>query len=126
MPERLRVFVDTSVIISGFASNTGASSVIRDLAEAGLIEMVVSEQVVIEADRNIGAKLPGLVGRFREFLKALGPEIAEEASAQMVHEVEAWMDRKDAPMMASAITAKVAYLVTLDAKDVMTEQTEKT
>ena len=49
---------------SRVASWTGASGAVLDLCEAEVIRMVISRQVIVEADRNFLAKLPRLVSRF--------------------------------------------------------------
>jgi predicted nucleic acid-binding protein len=67
--QKIKVFIDTNVLIAGVNSVTGASAAILDLCEARVLQMVVSRQVLIEADRNFAAKFPQLVGRFRQALR---------------------------------------------------------
>jgi hypothetical protein len=55
----VRVFVDTSVLLAGLASPRGAANLILTLAEAELLTVVLSEEVLIEAERNLQRKLPG-------------------------------------------------------------------
>lgn len=114
--KKIKVFIDTSVLIAGVASLTGASGTVLDLCEAETIQMVVSRQVLVEADRNLLAKLPNLVGEFRRFIRDLAPLMVEDPPAASVEKAAAIIDRKDAAILAAAIEAQVDYLITLDRK----------
>jgi predicted nucleic acid-binding protein len=46
-----RIFADSSVLIAGCGSRTGASHAVLTMAEIGLFKLVVSEQVLEECDR---------------------------------------------------------------------------
>lgn len=111
-----RVFLDTSVLLAGLASPTGASSMILALAEAELITLVVSEQVLVEAERNLQEKLPRAISEYRRFLiacpldKAAAPTAADVAVAREI------LHPKDASILAAAVAAQVDYLVTLNRK----------
>lgn len=61
----LRVFFDTSALIAGCFSNTGASFALLQLAGLGIIDGQISDEVRIEAERNIGAKLPSALPALR-------------------------------------------------------------
>jgi predicted nucleic acid-binding protein len=61
----LRVFVDSDVLLAGSASTTGASHLILQLSELGLIDAVGSEQVRREVERNLKRKLPAALPDFR-------------------------------------------------------------
>ncbi len=67
------MFIDTNVLIAGVNSVTGASATVLDLCEARILQMVISRQIVVEADRNFAAKFPQLIGRFRQFMHHLAP-----------------------------------------------------
>ena len=112
--QRIKVFIDTSVLIAGVASVTGASAVVLDLCEAESIQMVISRQVLVEADRNFSSKLPNLVLQFRQFIRTLVPVMVEDPPTAAVEWAAKFIDRKDATILAAAIEAKVDYLITLD------------
>jgi putative PIN family toxin of toxin-antitoxin system len=114
--EKIRVFVDTNVLIAGIASVSGASGTVLDLCEAGIVQMVISRQVLIEADRNISSKLPGLVEPFRRFIRDLAPLMMEEPSPASLEKCEGLVDRKDAAILATALDAEADFLITLDKK----------
>ena len=98
------------------ASVTGASAAVLDLCEAEILQMVVSRQVLVEADRNFSAKLPNLVMQFRRFLQNLAPLMVEDPPAKAVEKAASLVDRKDAAILAAAMESEVDYLITLDKK----------
>jgi hypothetical protein len=53
-------------------------SMVLDLCEAESIQMVISRQVLVEADRNFSSKLPKLVIQFRKFIRNLAPLMVED------------------------------------------------
>ena len=114
--QKIKVFIDTSVLIAGVASLTGASAAVLDLCEAESIQMVISRQVLVEADRNFSVKLPGLVNEFRQFIRNLAPLMVEDPPAAAVERSASLIDRKDAAILAAAIESKVEFLITLDKK----------
>jgi predicted nucleic acid-binding protein len=104
---------------------TGASATILDLCEAQVLQMVVSRQVLIEADRNFTAKFPQLVGRFRQFMQHLAPLMIEDPTPESVEEAATIVDRKDAPILAAAENAKVDFLITLDKRHFLNPKTRQ-
>jgi putative PIN family toxin of toxin-antitoxin system len=111
--QKIKVFIDTNVLIAGVNSVTGASATILDLCEARVLQMVVSRQVLIEADRNFVAKFPQLVGRFRQFMHNLAPLMVEDPTPESMEKAATIIDRKDAPILAAAENANVDFLITL-------------
>ena len=116
-----KVFLDTSALIAGIASSKGAAREILRLAEIGLIEAAVSRQVVVEADRNIGAKLPECLDDFRAYVGTLAPVLIEDPSAKEVKRYSLLIDPGDAPILAAALASKADYLVTWDIKHFITK-----
>jgi putative PIN family toxin of toxin-antitoxin system len=120
--DRWRVFLDTSVLISGTISRTGGSATILDLGEAEEILVVVSRQVLIEADRVFSAKFPEFARRFRDFLHNLAPLVVEDPSSEAVREAAEVIHPDDAAILAAARSSSLDYLVTLDARHFKTPQ----
>jgi predicted nucleic acid-binding protein len=104
------------VLVSGVISQTGASSAILDLGEAGEIMIVLSKGVLVETDRVFEKKFPGLVGEFRGFIKNLSPIVTADATAQEIREAESVIDKDDAPILAAAKKISIHYLVSLDTR----------
>ena len=106
------VFIDTSALIAGILSPTGAAHEVLRLCEAGVVKALMSRQVLVEADRNISEKLPALLSEYRVFLKHLSPLIVEDPSKLAVEQACEIIHHNDAPILAAAIEASVDYLVT--------------
>jgi putative PIN family toxin of toxin-antitoxin system len=123
--QKIKVFIDTNVLIAGVNSVTGASATILDLCEARVLQMVVSRQVLIEADRNFAAKFPQLVGRFRQFMHNLAPLMVEDPTPESMEKAATIIDRKDAPILAAAENANVDFLITLDKKHFLNPKTRQ-
>ena len=51
-----RIFADSSILIAGAASKTGASRAVLTMAEIGLFKILISEQVLEECQRNLYKK----------------------------------------------------------------------
>jgi predicted nucleic acid-binding protein len=111
---KIKVFIDTSVLIAGVHSVTGESATVLDLCEARVLQMVLSRQVLVEADRNFAAKFPQLLGRFRQFMQHLAPLMVEDPTPESMAKAATIVDRKDAPILAAAQNANVDFLITLE------------
>jgi len=117
---RPKVFLDSSALIAGIASSKGAAREILRLAEIGLIEIIVSRQVVVETDRNITAKLPECLNDFRNYLETLAPMLVADPSQRAILRFSSLIQRHDAPILAAAVAAQADYLVSWDQKHFMT------
>jgi putative PIN family toxin of toxin-antitoxin system len=123
--QKIKVFIDTNVLIAGVNSVTGASATLLDLCEAGVLQMVVSRQVLIEADRNFAAKFPQLIGRFRQFMHNLAPLMVEDPTPESMEKAATIVDRKDAPILAATQNANVDFLITLDKRHFLNPKTRQ-
>ena len=110
---KTKIFIDTSVIIAGLVSSTGASAAILDLCESEILEMVINKQVLVEADRNFENKFPGLVQEFRNFIKDTSPTLVADPTNAEIRKAQKLINSKDSPILAAALREKV-NLVTLD------------
>jgi len=122
-PRRLRVCIDADALFAGAASATGASHLILQLGELGVIELGVPEQAVIEAERNLRAKLPAALPAFRTMVDACTtrlPMSSRRAAALLARSGDA--DPKDAPILAAAIAGECRWLVTFNVRDYRTER----
>ena len=115
-----RIFFDTSVYIAALLSPNGAAGELVRLAEAGVIRMVVSEEVIVEADRVLAVKFPELIQESRRLWKHLNPEMAPNPSASHVKPFLEKLSKGDASILCSAHLAKVRAFVTWNTRDFMT------
>jgi len=113
---RLKVFLDTSALIAGLASSKGAARELLRLAELELIDIVLSRQVIVEADRNIEAKMPEIMYEYRAFIELLAPVLVDDPSPRDIKKYSALIDSDDAPILAAAVLSGVDCLVTWDRK----------
>ncbi len=115
-----KVFLDSSVIIAGINSTTGASSLILKLSKQRKIMVSVSEMVLREVLRNIKKKLPDRV--FIQFLKYLAESNFERINFEEESEILKYQgitDAKDTHIIAATFKSKADYLVTLDKKHLL-------
>ncbi len=118
--ERKRVFIDTSVLFAAVLSATGGSRLILKLGEAGVLRLVVSRQVLREADGVLRQKAPDAVALFGLLLDQAGVQIGRPAPRAQVEELRERVGHPgDARIVADAMRAKVDYLVTLDKKHLL-------
>ncbi|MEK7548070.1 MAG: PIN domain-containing protein [Patescibacteria group bacterium] len=112
---KIKIFIDSSVVIAALLSSDGGSAKIFKLCEAGIAEGWISNTVIEEVDRNIKGKFAGLKLYFYQLLKAAGIKISKNPSKDMIKKAEAWIkDHNDAPILAAAKFAKVDVVLTLD------------
>jgi len=112
-----RVFADSSILIAGVGSRTGASRAVLTMAEIGLFKLVISQQVLDECQRNISKKLPAALPIFAQLLAGINPEISPHPPQA---ESDRWtniIEAKDAPILAAAVLANIDRLLSLNTKD---------
>jgi len=111
-----RVFFDTSVVIAGAFSVSGAGYILLQLAGLTLLEGRISPVVRSEALRNVTAKAPAALPHLRVLLKTVFPEDAPPA-AEPVEPIAICADPKDQPILTAAVAQQCRYLVTLNERD---------
>lgn len=112
----LKIFLDSSVIISGLFSHLGASYKILELCCQQKLQPQICGQVLVETERNIAAKIPAALPNYLAIINGLN---TLEVSAPTLREVKAAQEiinPKDAPILAAAIKAQSDYFITLDVK----------
>lgn len=118
MPDKLRVFVDADVLFAGAASPSehSASLVILRLAEITLIDAVTSRQVIIEAERNLTAKLPAALATFY-LLVERSLQVVPDPSGELLDDYAGAADPKDLPILVAALREACPWLVTFNIRD---------
>ena len=112
-----RIFADANVLIAGADSRSGASNAVLLMAEIGLFKLAVSRLVLDEAERNLRKKLPRALPNFARQMAQIELEILPLPSVEEVRQWEAIIDAKDAPILATAVSAQVDRFLTLNSKD---------
>ena len=95
------------------------------MAEVGLFTLVVSRQVLDEAERNIRRKLPRALSNFADQMAHLNLEILADPTLEASAEWEGVIEAKDAPILAAAVAAKVDRILSLNTKDFTQEVAER-
>ena len=108
-----KVFLDTSVLLSGLNSPLGASGFIISLFKLNNINLFISEEVIIEAERGISNKFPELKMTFFDFLSHR-PILIKKLKIKEIKLAYKIISSEDTPILAGAIKAKVNFLITLD------------
>ena len=112
----MRLFLDANILFSASHRDNGSVRVFFRLAEAGACELVSSAYAIDEARRNLARKYPERVTDLEMLLSRLS--VGAEATPENI----AWaaaqqLPAKDAPILAAAVQAGVALLVTGDQAD---------
>jgi predicted nucleic acid-binding protein len=109
------LFLDSSALFAGVVSPRGAARALLLLAEAGLVTVIISEQMVAETERAVARKAPQALAYYREALRTTDLRIVHDPSPE---EVETRKDiiahRADVPIIVAAMRAGVDHLVTLN------------
>jgi len=115
--------MDADALFAGAASVTGASHVILQLGELGIIEVGVPDQARLEAERNLTLKLPAALPAFRTLVDACTtplPMPPRGTSTRLARGGDA--DAKDAPILAAALAAGCRWLITFNLRDYRTDR----
>jgi hypothetical protein len=116
-PAKARVFVDADVLFAGSASPSehGASLTILRLAEITLIEAMTSEQVIIEVERNLSAKLPASLPTFRLLVdRCLA--VVTNPTVDQVAPFDSLAVRQDRSILAAAVINNCPWLVSFNVR----------
>jgi predicted nucleic acid-binding protein len=114
-PAKPRVFVDSDVLFAGAASSSehGASLVVLRMAEITLIDAVVSEQVIVEVERNLAGYLPTALPMFSQLVGRCLRIVPDPTAAELAV-CRDLADPKDAPILATAVREACPWLVTFN------------
>jgi len=109
------LFLDSSALFAGVVSAGGAARVLLLLAEAGLVRITISEQVVAETERALARKVPRALPAYREALRSTDVRIVRDPSAVEVEANRGLISHEaDVPIVVAAMRAGVDYLATFN------------
>ena len=116
-PNSLRVFVDADVLFAGAAApdRYGASLVVLRLAELTLIQAVASQQVIVEAERNLGTKLAKALPTFRLIVDRCLHWVPDPKPVELAP-YAGLADPKDLPILVAALRERCPWLVTFNVR----------
>ena len=114
---KFNIFLDSSALITGAISESGAAHVLLNLGESQDIVLTVSELVILESERSMAKKAPSNLNDLRSLMRSSNLRIVENPTKA---EVEANLylinDPNDVPILLAAMKAKVDYLATHNRK----------
>lgn len=114
---KIKVFLDSSAVIAGIISSTGAARVLLVMSETGQIEIFISEQVIVESERSLARKVPHALPDFRQALKDAQPKIIKSPTPKQIEDnLYLIADPGDVPILFAAMQANVDYLATHNRK----------
>ncbi len=114
---KIKLFLDSSALISGIISADGAARALLLLAETGHIELAISEQVVAETERTIARKAPRAIIDYRRAIRASKIRILRYPEVEEVRDnLHLIAHAADVPILLAAMQARVDFLVTLNRK----------
>ena len=111
------VFIDADVLFAGAVSpsEAGASLVILRLAEITLLEALTSQQVIVEAERNLASKLPQKLPEFRLLVGRCLRVVPDPVPADLARYAGA-AHPKDLPILVAAVRERCPWLVTFNTR----------
>ena len=111
------VMIDADVLFAASASPSehGASLLVLRLAELTLLDVVASEQVIVEAERNLVQKLPAVLPTFR-LLIARCLRIAPDPTVEELQPYHGRAHPEDLSILVAAAQAKCQWLVTFNVR----------
>jgi predicted nucleic acid-binding protein len=74
----IRVFMDSSALFAAVVSPSGAARELIRLAINEEIQLIISQDVVTETQRNLGRKMPEIEPLFAKLLEAIDFEIVPD------------------------------------------------
>ena len=120
----LDLFFDSSALVAGIISAQGAARALLLMAEARVLAITVSSQVIVESERAIARVAPHALVPFREAVRSSGLRIVRDPSPE---QVQAHLDMSahsaDVPIVVAAMQAGVDVLVTLNRRHVVDDPT---
>jgi len=112
-----KVFFDSSALIAGVISASGAARVLLVMSENGDIDLIISDQVITETERSLTRKAPQALPEYRDTMKDANIRVIRNPSMNEVQEnLHLIADKDDVPILLAAIKEKVDYLATHNRK----------
>lgn len=114
---KVNIFLDSSALVAGVISTTGAAHTLLMFGEDETIMLTVNEWVVSESEEALSRKSPKNIKNLRNSLLSSKVQIVPDPSDEEIQANLYLMDDPDdVPVLLAAIKAKVDYLATHDRK----------
>jgi predicted nucleic acid-binding protein len=111
------IFFDASCLIAAAGSPSGGSGFLLSLCGRGFLQPAVSQPVLLEAERNIAAKLgPVALETYHRQVVVTPMTIVSLPSKTEQSQYREIVGEKDEHVVAAAIVGEADFLLTLDKK----------
>ena len=115
--KKVNIFLDSSALIAGIISETGAAHVLLQLGETEDVALTISEVVFNETKRSIARKSRENLENVQMEIRKSRIRILQDPSYEdILANLYLMDDPDDVPILLAAINAKVDYLATHDHK----------
>lgn len=111
---RIRIFLDSNVIFSGFYSLRGVPGKILRLCIDGKVILVISRQVIEETLRNARRKAPDILEPLTRFLRNIPIEVVANPEPEELKNIQFNLSPEDKAVLLAAKKAETDYFVTGD------------
>ena len=109
------VFLDSSALFAAVWSDQGGGRELLRLGEAGIVHIVVSDQVLCETEAVLRRKAPQLLQDFAILVHRSRSRVHHEPSHEVGDKYVAYTSHSgDARIVAAAVGSRSDYLATLD------------
>ena len=112
----LTIFFDANVLIAGSFSQSGASFLLLQLCELGLLKGFTCKQAIDECREAIREKLPEAEPIFEKII-ANSVEVLPNSTWSEMNELKDMAHRKDLQILTVALKVGANYLATFDIED---------
>ena len=116
----INIFFYSSALMAGIISSQGAARALLLLAEDNQIVITISEQDLVEVERNLARKVPKALPFAREMIRSAQIRIMHDPTLEEITPFLSWMEHAaDVPILVSAIRVQSDFLVTHNSKHFM-------
>ncbi len=117
----MKIFLDANILFTAALSDTGASRYLFRIAEVDpTLHLITSPYALEEARINITKKYNVATAAFSALVTSSVLTISLDPPRTLVIHAENVIIKKDAPILAGALSSKADILCTLDKKDFFT------
>lgn len=124
-PSRLRLFLDSNVLLGGIVADWGLDKAVLSLCAANIARLVLAEAVRDEVEENLlihaqrfpALKADKLVEAYRRLIELTSPEIIPYPDLAAVRRGRSLIRHEpDVPVLLSAVAAQPDWLLTHNTK----------
>jgi len=114
-PNKIRVFLDTSVIFSAVFSPSGGARMIFRLAEAGALQIILGQSVIREADEVVRRKAPASLPDLARLLSFARVEVRKVSATDHLATAGQMVSYlPDVHVLAEALAVQPDWFITHD------------